>query len=142
MEQCLLDRMQQIVQNNAYMKDMHITLTQMREGYACGQMQVTERILNPYQSVHGGALYSLADIISGIAACSHGRFASTVSGNMNYIRPAMNTGWITCEAKEIRSGKRVAVYNVELRDEREEVVETGTFTFYMMNRSVVEETEQ
>lgn len=139
MNQCLQKKMQQIVQNNQYMKDMNITLTAMQEGYACGEMRVTDNVLNPYHSVHGGALYSLADIISGIAACSHGRFASTVSGNMNYIRPAMDTDKIVCEAKEIRHGNRLAVYDVLLRDDKDELLETGTFTFYIMNRDVMED---
>ena len=100
--------MEKITKENNYIKNLGIELVEYREGYAKGKMKVTENNINPYGSVHGGALYSLADTIAGFAAASYGTYASTVSGNMNFINPAMNTKYVYCEAKKVRQGKKIS----------------------------------
>ena len=72
--------------DNIYVQNLKIELVDMSLGYVKGKMMVTEDVLNPYGSVHGGCLYSLADIVSGIAACTYGKFSSTIDGTMTYAR--------------------------------------------------------
>lgn len=127
-----------ITKENNYIKNLGIELIEYREGYAKGRMKVTENNVNPYGSVHGGALYSLADTISGFAAASYGTYASTVSGNMNFISPAIDTKYVICEAKEVRQGKKISLYNVELFNDEGKILDNGSFTFYMLNKKVLE----
>lgn len=127
----------QFTRDNAYMQNLQIEILEMKLGYVKGKMKVTEQILNPYGSVHGGCLYSLADILTGIAACTYGTYSSTIDGTMNYIVPAMHTSYIICEAREIRQGKHVSLYEASLYDEKEQLVTQARFSFYMMNRPVV-----
>lgn len=129
--------MEKITKENNYIKNLGIELVEYREGYAKGKMKVTENNINPYGSVHGGALYSLADTIAGFAAASYGTYASTVSGNMNFINPAMNTKYVYCEAKKVRQGKKISLYNVELFDDNNKILENGSFTFYMLSKKVL-----
>ena len=102
--------------NDLYMKMLGIEIIEISSGYAKAKMKVTKEICNPYNSVHGGCLFSLADITAGYAACAYGHYVSTVSGNMNYIKPAMNTEYIYCIGQVVRQGKQISVYNVELFD--------------------------
>lgn len=102
-----------------------------------GRLQVTDKVLNPYGSVHGGCLYSLADITAGLAACTYGVYSSTIDGTMEYILPAIDTRYIICEAKEIRQGMHVSQYEAFLYDDKEQLVDKAVFSFYMMNRAVV-----
>lgn len=127
-----------ITKENNYIKNLGIELIEYREGYAKGRMKVTENNVNPYGSVHGGALYSLADTISGFAAASYGTYASTVSGNMNFISPAIDTKYVICEAKEVRQGKKISLYNVELFNDEGKILDNGSFIFYMLNKKVLE----
>lgn len=129
---------EKITKENKYISNLGIELIEYKEGYAKGRMKVTEDNVNPYGSVHGGALYSLADTISGFAAASYGTYASTVSGNMNFISPAMDTKYIYCEALKVRQGKKISLYNVELFNDKGKIIENGSFTFYMLNKKVIE----
>lgn len=122
--------------NDLYMKMLGIEITEISSGYAKAKMKVTKEICNPYNSVHGGCLFSLADITAGYAACAYGHYVSTVSGNMNYIKPAMNTEYIYCIGQVVHQGKQISVYNVELFDDNENILETGSFTFFTLNREV------
>lgn len=126
-----------LTQDNIYMQNLKIDILEMRLGYVKGKMMVTEEIMNPYGSIHGGCLYSLADIVTGLAACTYGMFSSTIDGAMEYIIPAMNTEYIICESVEIRQGKHVSIYEANIYDDKGQLVDKARFTFYMMNRPII-----
>ena len=52
---------------------------------------------------------------------------------MNYLLPGVNTEYIYCEAKVVRQGMHLAVYDVEITDESGKVCQTGTFTIYVLS---------
>ncbi len=126
-----------LTQDNIYMQNLQIEIMDMKLGYVKGKMMVTNEIMNPYGSIHGGCLYSLADIVTGLAACTYGVFSSTIDGSMEYIIPAMNTDYIICESVEIRQGKHVSLYEANIYDDKGQLVDKARFSFYMMNRSIV-----
>lgn len=135
------EKMMEFLVENEYIRNLNVSITEYEDGYARGEMLVEDKHLNPYHSVHGGALYSLADIVSGCAACQNGRYATTVSGTMSFLKPAIHTRKVVCEARVVHNGKTISVYEVKLLDDKGELLETGTFTFYHMNREVLPETE-
>lgn len=128
--------LREIYENNEYMQTLGIELLEIRTGYTKARMKVKKEICNPYGSVHGGCLFSLADIIAVIAGSTYGNFTSTVSGNMNYVSPAMNTEYIYCTAEVVRQGKKISVYNVTLVNDDEEILENGSFTLYTLKEKV------
>lgn len=121
---------------NEYVKYLGLELLELGQGYAKARMPYSDKLVNPYGSVHGGVLYSFADIVAGTAACTYGNYSSTIDGSMNFVRPAMNTRYVTCEAFEVRQGRQVSVYRAELFNDDGLLMETGTFTFYMMEQTV------
>lgn len=129
-----------LVHKNSYMQDLNIEILEMERGYVKGKINVTDKVLNPYGSVHGGCLYSLADITAGLAACTYGVYSSTIDGTMDYILPVIGTEYIICEAKEIRQGAHVSQYEAMLYDDKEQLVDKARFSFYMMNSPVVGKT--
>lgn len=126
-----------LVEKNPYMQELKIDILEIERGFVKGKLTVTDKVLNPYGSVHGGCLFSLADITAGLAACTYGVYSSTIDGNMEYILPAMDTEYIICEAKEIRQGMHVSQYEADLYDDKHQLVDKATFSFYMMNRAIV-----
>lgn len=130
--------LEKMVENNEYMQNLQIEMLEIERGYVKGRLMVSDKVLNPYGSVHGGCLFSLADITAGLAACTYGNYSSTIDGNMEYILPAMDTEYIICEAKEVRQGIHVSQYEACLYDDKEQLVDKATFSFYMMHRPVVD----
>lgn len=129
--------LKKLVIENPFMQELNMEILEIERGYVKGRLQVTDKVLNPYGSVHGGCLYSLADITAGLAACTYGVYSSTIDGTMEYILPAIDTRYIICEAKEIRQGMHVSQYEAFLYDDKEQLVDKAVFSFYMMNRAVV-----
>ncbi len=136
MEQQQREKLEKIVEQNEYIKYLGIELLELEQGYVKARLAHAHKLLNPYGYIHGGVLYSFADTVAGIAACTYGFSASTIDGSMNYVRPAMNSKFIICEAREVRQGKRVAVYRVELFNDEKLLLTTGTYTFYIMDEKL------
>lgn len=128
----------QVNHHNDYMENLNLEVLDVNDGYAKGRIRVEDRFLNPGGTVHGGVLFSLADIIAGTAACGTGFLVCTVSGNMNYLLPAVNTEYVTCEAKAQREGKNLAVYEIEIRDDAGKLIQTGTFTYFLTETRITD----
>ena len=82
--------------NNNFAKLLGIELTELSNGYAKAEMKVTKELLNPIGSIHGGCLYTIADIAGGAAASSYGIHVTTIDGNFHYLRAGLNTKKTLC----------------------------------------------
>lgn len=97
---------------------------------ALGQLDVENKHYNMMGTIHGGVLFTMADIIGGSLASSSGGRVVTVSSNFNYLRAGENTDKLFATAKWLRNGKKLKVVDVEITNERQEVLCQGTFTYY------------
>ena len=128
----------QMIEENSFAKTIGLEMLELREGYAEGRIPVKEESKNPLGTMHGGCLYSLADIVSGTAATLRGNYVTTVSGEFSFLRPAADTQYVTAKAQEIRFGKNLAVYRVDLVDDAGTVLDIATFTFFVLGKKIEE----
>ena len=117
-------------EHNEYAAFLGIRTTEMREGYARGELAIRKEYENAIGSVHGGCLFSLADTIGGSAAASYGMRVTTLSSDFHYLSPGIGVKKLYAEAKEIKNGKRISVYEVEVAGEDGKLLAKGTFTFF------------
>lgn len=129
--------MRKIIDTNSYMRYLGVEILELTENYGIGRMKCKDELLNPYGMLHGGSLYSMADIIAGTVACMGGHFVTTVSGNLNFLLPADHTEYVYCEAKQLRRGKHLAVFEVRIKDDRDKVLDSGEFTFFLTEHEVI-----
>lgn len=107
-----------------------ILVTRVIPGRAEGVLVVGPDSINPYHNVHGGALATLMDTVTGCCACSKGGSCVTANCSMEFLRPA-NGSEIHCVAIPKKMGKSLSVIQAELYNTDGSVVATGTYTFYM-----------
>ena len=120
-------------EKNYFAKHIGIEIIELSLGYAKVQLQVSEHVLNPIQSVHGGCLFTMADIASGAAANSYEQKAATLDSTFHYLKPALNTKTLFATTKEIKRGKRVLVYQVFVTDQDEQILAEGMFTYMVLS---------
>ena len=107
-----------------------ILVTRVIPGRAEGVLVVGPDSINPYRNVHGGALATFMDTVTGCCACSKGGSCVTANCSMEFLRPA-NGSEIHCVATPKKMGKSLSVIQAELYNTDGAVVATGTYTFYM-----------
>ncbi len=118
---------QAIEQNDKIFRLFNMKLEKVSQGRSLVSMPVADCILNGMGIVHGGALFSLADIAFGAAANFGSKTGTvTVSSHISYLA-AGRKGPITAEANCVRAGKHVVVYDVEIRDADKVLLAKGTF---------------
>lgn len=101
-------------------------------GYCKGELTVREELANPYGMVHGGCIFTLADTIGGSAALTHGKPIVTVDSSIHYLSPAVNTTKLIAEAREIKYGSKIAVYEVNITNDNGELLATSTMSYFIM----------
>lgn len=114
---------------NPFAGYLNIKITNISEGAATAEMPITENCLNPGGSVHGGCLYTLADVAGGSAASSCGRQIVTADSSFYFLKAGLNTKHLTGKAREIKRGKRLMIYDVTIYDDQNQLLAEGTFTY-------------
>ena len=126
--------------HNRFMQMLGIRVIKVEEGYARCSMEIQDDFFNPNNSVHGGAIFTLADCVSGYAAASYGMRCTTMDAVISYLKPALaKSKTLYGEAKEIKHGKTVSVYDVWVTDEHETLIAKCTFTFYNLGVPIPDE---
>ena len=119
-----------------FASDIGIKILSISEGYAKAEINIEKKHLNPGNSVHGGCIFSLADTVGGTAAWSRGNYVVTSSSNINYLNPAIESKRLIGIAKEIKFGKKILVYDVEIWDEKDRLIAKVTNTYYNLGKKL------
>ena len=93
---------------------------------------MTDMHRNPIGSAHGGVAYTLADTVGGACCNTVGMACTTISGNMNYLNPAMHCEKLIGEATPVKIGKRIAVIQVQITNEFGKDIAHATMTYQFL----------
>lgn len=119
---------------NHFARRLGLTITAIRDGEAEAELPVTSDCLNPGGSVHGGCLFTLADVAGGAAASSCGMHITTVDSSFHFLRAGLQTSHLTGKARAIKRGKRLLVYEVTVYDDQDSLLAQGIFTYMPLNK--------
>lgn len=114
-------------------QSMGLRLEAAGPGWARMRMELEPQVMNPFGSVHGGAICSLIDSAAGSAiaagcAPDSDRIMGTIDMQVHFLERAKGTAAIA-EGRMVRAGRAVAVAQVEVRDAEGALVAMGTATF-------------
>ena len=119
----LLQRTNPFVQHNG------IQVIRVEENYSEAELMIRPESLNPFGTVHGGAFFTLADLVSGVAARTDGRHYVTQQADISYLRSA-SEGRLLAKGTVIHRGRSRCVVDVKIVDEVGRLLCTGTFSFF------------
>ena len=114
---------------NLFAKHLGLYITEMKEGYAKCEMKISSEHLNPIKAVHGGVLYTIADVTGGAAASSYGYHLVTANSDFHYLNAGLNTSEIYSTASKLKIGKRLMIFQVSVFDQNNTLLCSGTFTY-------------
>jgi len=99
---------------DAFARHNGMTITELREGYARAEMELQPHHLNGAQTVHGGALFTLADFAFGAASNSRGQLALSINSSISIFKGAKE-GKLIAEAREVSTSPKLASFEVSIR---------------------------
>jgi acyl-CoA thioesterase len=107
--------------NDRFAAHSDIELLSVSPGHATAKMTLHSRHLNGVNTVHGGAIFTLADFAFALAANSHGTVAVAINANVTFMKAA-RTGALWAEAREVSKNFKIGSYVVEVKDDQGDLV--------------------
>ena len=125
-------------QNNTMTEQIGIEITDFGDDFICGRMPVDHRTVQPFGLLHGGASATLAETLGSIAGgLKVDRELQTVVGveiNCNHLRSAKD-GWVYGKATPVKIGRKIQVWNIEIKNDDEKLVCVSRLTLAVVNKS-------
>ena len=112
-----------------------IELLEASPGRALAKMEVTPQHLNSVGTLHGGAMFTLADFVFAVASNTHGKVAMAIHTEISFFR-AVKSGTLTARAREISLHEKLSTYLVEITDESGVLVAHFKGTAYRKNEII------
>jgi acyl-CoA thioesterase len=101
---------------DAYAWEAGIELMEVSNGFAEVRMKIDNRHKNSHGTVHGGAIFTLADTAFALASNSHGIPAAAINAHISFVKSA-TSGTLIARAEEFSLNPKIATYTVTVTDE-------------------------
>ena len=116
--------------NDAFSQWLGVEVLEAKEGYCKLQMTMREEMTNGFNIAHGGISFSLADSALAFASNARGDHALSIETSIAHTRPAHVGELLFAEAVEKSHTKRFGIYEIQVTNERGELIALFKGTIY------------
>jgi len=124
--------------SNTMVSTIGIEITDFGEEYLCGKMPVDDRTKQPFGLLHGGASVAFAETLGSMGAGMHVDLENySVVGieiNSSHLK-AMKEGWVYGKAVPIRIGRKIQVWDIDIKDEKDNMVCKSRLTLAVIKKN-------
>jgi len=113
-----------------------IELVDVGPGWAKASMKIEPYHFNGAKTVHGGAIFTLADFAFAVASNSHGTLAMGINTSVSFVKAALK-GTLYAEAREQSRNAKLASYSVMITDDAGDVVAIFQGMVYRKKESII-----
>lgn len=121
---------------NTLVNHLGIEFTEVGDNYLAAKMPVDKRTVQPFGILHGGASVSLAETVGSFASNMIAGPGTTVVGveiNANHLKAATK-GYVHAKAIPVRLGRKLHVWNIEIRDDEDQMVCISRLTTMLIEK--------
>jgi acyl-CoA thioesterase len=133
----MTDELSRFVDNDRLARHLGIQMLEHANGSAKARMTIQDYHLNSAGTLHGGAIFALADAVFGAASNSHGTLSVAINVSISYFK-AVRAGTVTAEAQEVSLNPKLGTYLVHVRDDTDSVIALFQGTVYRKKATVEE----
>ena len=123
--------------HNTMLSTIGIEITDVGDNFICGRMPVDERTIQPLGMLHGGASVTLAESLGSIAGSlqidSEKEVVMGIQINANHLNP-VEKGWVIGRATPVKVGKRIQVWEIEIKNEKNKAVCISQLTLAVVKK--------
>lgn len=116
-------------ENDHFARHCGIELIELKPGCAKTRMAIQPFHINGAKTVHGGAIFTLADFTFAAAANSQGQLAMAINTSIAFFKPT-HGGFLHAEAEELSANRKLSYYQVNITDHNQQLVAQFQGTAY------------
>ncbi len=120
----------EVVGKDPFASFLGISVEEVRAGYARCSVTVKPEYCNAVERAHGALVHAVADQAFAVGSNSLGTMALAVSFNISYLSAAAEGERIFAEAVPVSTGRKVSVWNIEVRGSEDRLVASGQGVAY------------
>ena len=124
--------------SSTMVETLGIKIIDIGENFVSGKMPVDKRTKQPFGLLHGGASVALAETLGSIGAGMNvDQSSQSVVGieiNANHLK-AVKTGWVFGKAKAIRVGRKIQVWEIDIKNENDDFVCKSRLTLAVIGKN-------
>ena len=120
-DEITLQAIQAFFRKDLFAAAVGIELIEAGDGRARARMEIGDRHRNGLGLVHGGAIFTLADLAFAAAVNSRGRAAVAIHCSISYLKAASGD-ILFAEAEEVSCGPKIAAYTIGITDASGEII--------------------
>ncbi len=132
-----MDVMKKFIEKDAFAKHLGVEMLESSKGRAKARMAIKSNHLNSAGTVHGGAIFSLADAVFSVASNSHETLAVAINVSISFFK-AVKGGTLTAEAEEVAINPKLATYLIQVKDESGNAIALFQGTVYRKKDSIAD----
>jgi acyl-CoA thioesterase len=123
-------------EHDLFARHAGIELLEVGPGSAKAIMKIAPYHFNGARTVHGGAIFTLADFAFAVASNSHGTLSMGINTSVSFVKAA-TIGTLYAEAREEAISPKLATYSVHVTDDDNDVVAIFQGMVYRKRESVL-----
>ena len=116
-----MDKIKEFFKRDQFAEYCGMKLVDVSPGKAKVEMEIKNEHLNGVKTVHGGAIFTMADFAFAIAANSYGQVTVAINVSITFMKAATK-GKLTAEAREISRNPKLSTYTIDVYDDVGDVV--------------------
>jgi acyl-CoA thioesterase len=132
-----MDIIGKFIDADNFAKHLGIRILAHGPGRANAEMVIADRHKNSAGTVHGGAIFSLADAVFSVASNSHGTLAMAINVSISFFK-AVRSGTLVAEGREVSLNPKLATYLIDVKDEAGNAVALFQGTVYRKKETLEE----
>jgi len=129
------DELKAIFKNDRYAQLTGIEIIEAGTGYCKAELKINKHHLNTANVVHGGAIFTLADLAFAVASNSHGQLSLAINASISYLK-GVSGGTLTAIASETALPHRIGAYDVLVTNEKAEIIARFNGLVYRKNEMI------
>jgi len=133
-----MDNIKKFFENDRFAEYVGIELMEITPGKAKVRLKIRPEHLNGVDVVHGGTIFTLADFAFAVASNSHGTIALGINASISYLKAARG-GVLTAEAIEVARNPKLATYQINITDEKNDLIAAFQGTVYRKKDKIVQD---
>jgi acyl-CoA thioesterase len=117
-----MDTVKEFFKRDKFAELAGIELLEISPGSAKARMKIGPQHLNGVNIVHGGAIFTLADLVFAAASNSHGTVAVAINASISFIKASPAGATLFAHGREIACNPKLATYSIDVTNETGEII--------------------
>ena len=109
-----------------------IELVDVDDGMSVVEVTLRQEGLNPLQIAHGGLIFTLCDVATGVAARTGGRSTVSQNASISFLRPGKDTQKLRCRGVVLKEGRTTGVCEAEVFTDDGTLIAKSTVTVFFL----------